>query len=83
MRRGHRHHAVHHVRRFKPAVHKKKHKRVKHIKHKNPRYQTGSSITKIDRRYHARKPGKRKAADGTRYYEHRRNRSDVHPREGL
>jgi hypothetical protein len=80
-----RHHAVHHiVRRVK------KHKKINYafgnnrkVKHRTHTYQTGKSITKIDRRYKAKKPGKRRAASGTVYYEHRRNRTDANQRERL
>lgn len=52
----------------KPAAKKKV---VKHYR------QTGSSDTKRDAERSARKPGKRKSAQGNTYYEYRKNRSDV------
>jgi len=41
-------------------------------------HQTGKTNIKKDKRIQALKPGKRKAKEsGNRYYENRRNRSDV------
>lgn len=44
---------------------------------KSKYHQTGRSIKRIDRKIHAKKPGKRKSADGSVYYERRANRSDI------
>lgn len=39
--------------------------------------QTGTSIKKFDKLVRAKAPGKRKSATGRKYYERRKNRSDV------
>lgn len=58
-------------------------KKRKIVKHTIKDYQTGTSITKIDKRYKAKKPGVRTSKKGKTYYEHRRNRSDRHPAQKL
>jgi hypothetical protein len=45
--------------------------------------QTGKTTKSIDRRYKAKKPGYRKSRKGKKYYENRKNRSDVNPKVGL
>jgi len=42
------------------------------------RRQTGKSNKSRDRRYSARKPGKRRSGSGKIYYEYRKNRTDIH-----
>ena len=39
--------------------------------------QTGKTNKRIDKRYSAKKPGKRISKNGNVYYEYRRNRSDL------
>jgi hypothetical protein len=45
--------------------------------------QTGKSNTFMDKRFMAKKPGKRKTSWGTTYYERRKNRSDRNPKRRL
>jgi hypothetical protein len=45
--------------------------------------QIGTSNRRIDRRFKAKKPGKRRTAWGSTYYEKRRNRSDKNPRKRI
>jgi hypothetical protein len=45
--------------------------------------QIGTSKIKYDRRYAAMRPGLRQSGRGKRYYERRRNRSDINPRKKL
>lgn len=40
-------------------------------------YQTGHTNTRIDREHHALQPGMRVSRTGKKYFENRRNRSDV------
>lgn len=58
-----------------------------HARRQNPDRQTGSIQTEagreMDKLLMAHRPGKRKAADGSIYYERRENRSDINPRERL
>lgn len=46
-------------------------------------YMTGKSSRAWDKMFRALKPGKRKSSKGKVYYEHRRNRSDLHPAQHL
>lgn len=46
---------------------------------KNPMRQVGFSNEGMDRLLHAHPPGKRRSANGRRYYEYRQNRSDIPP----
>lgn len=45
----------------------------------NPMRQVGFSNEGMDRLLHAHPPGKRRSANGRRYYEYRQNRSDIPP----
>jgi len=46
---------------------------------KKKRYkQVGSSIKAVDKMFQAKKPGWRKSKSGKKYFENRRNRSDVY-----
>lgn len=40
--------------------------------------QTGKTTKEVDLKYSAKKPGWRKSKSGKRYYEARKNRSDVY-----
>lgn len=69
-------------------IHQKRDERTReHARRQNPDRQTGSIQTEagreMDKLLMAHRPGKRKAADGSIYYERRENRSDVNPRERL
>lgn len=46
-------------------------------------HQYGKLHKKQDLRFRALKPGKRVSSTGKVYYEHRKNRSDVHPAQHL
>jgi|26BtaG_2_1085354.scaffolds.fasta_scaffold00871_2 hypothetical protein len=46
-------------------------------------HQIGTSITPLDRRLLALKPGKRISKFGNVYWEYRKNRSDVSPKKKL
>lgn len=59
-------------RKYKKRITKKiKKRRIKKYR------QIGKSVLKYDRRFKAKKPGKRKSSTGNIYYEYRTNRSDI------
>lgn len=63
-------------------VTRKKTTRKKPTKKKVVR-QTGKSVTRIDKKLRAKKPGRRVSKSGNVYFERRRNRSDKNPKKKL
>jgi hypothetical protein len=56
---------------------KQKRKYRHHKKYKHGVHQTGKSINRLDAQRKSKKPGKRISKKHKRYYEYRKNRSDM------